>query len=200
MSKQYKSSEATRLAISSAMKELMAVKPLEKITITEIMNACGMRRQHFYYYFTSVYDLLRWMLEREALDILRQQENLLHWRDGLLFLFQYIDKNRSFCLCVLDSLGREYLKRLLETDINDLVRQAIHSIVVNNHFPHDDAYEAIIARFLTIALAGTAEGWLRGEFQYTPEELIDMLCVIFQDYANGVALRLNRPLTAGPQV
>ena len=40
-------------------KQLMAQKPLERITVAEIMESCGMRRQHFYYYFTDIYDLLR---------------------------------------------------------------------------------------------------------------------------------------------
>ena len=37
MGKRYKSSEVTRQTIRDALKELMAVKPLEKITVGEIM-------------------------------------------------------------------------------------------------------------------------------------------------------------------
>ena len=44
MGKEYKSSAATRRAISEALKALMLQKPLDKITIGEIMDACGMRR------------------------------------------------------------------------------------------------------------------------------------------------------------
>ena len=59
MSKRYRSSEVTRRAITDALKQLMTQKPLDKITISEIMELCGMRRQHFYYYFTDIYDLVR---------------------------------------------------------------------------------------------------------------------------------------------
>lgn len=52
----------------------MIQKPLERITVAEIMDTCGMRRQHFYYYFTDIYDLLRWTFEKEALELLQQQK------------------------------------------------------------------------------------------------------------------------------
>ena len=56
--RRYKASEVTWQAICSALKQLMAQKPLERITVAKIMESCGMRRQHFYYYFTDIYDLL----------------------------------------------------------------------------------------------------------------------------------------------
>lgn len=47
MSRHYRSSEITQRAICDALKGPMAQKPLSRITISEIMNICGMRRQHF---------------------------------------------------------------------------------------------------------------------------------------------------------
>ena len=105
MGKRYKTSETTCQAISGALKQLMIQKPLERITVAEIMDTCGMRRQHFYYYFTDIYDLLRWTFEKEALELLQQQKGVSLWQDGFLHLFQYINQNRAVCLCALDSLG-----------------------------------------------------------------------------------------------
>lgn len=44
MGRRYKASEVTRQAICGALKQLMAQKPLERITVAEIMESCGMRR------------------------------------------------------------------------------------------------------------------------------------------------------------
>ncbi|MFR7894413.1 MAG: hypothetical protein ACLU38_10465 [Dysosmobacter sp.] len=110
MGKRYKTSETTCQAISGALKQLMIQKPLERITVAEIMDTRGMRRQHFYYYFTDIYDLLRWTFEKEALELLQQQQGVSLWQDGFLHLFQYINQNRAVCLCALDSLGKESLK------------------------------------------------------------------------------------------
>ena len=107
MGRRYKAFEVTRQAICGALKQLMAQKPLERITVAEIMDSCGMRRQHFYYYFTDIYDLLRWAFENEALELARCQVDRQGWQEGFLRLFRYIAENRDICLCALDSLGRE---------------------------------------------------------------------------------------------
>lgn len=191
MGKQYKSSAVTRQAICSALKQLMAQKPLEKITISELMDTCGMRRQHFYYYFTDIYDLLRWMFEEEALQLHQNQNGYPTWQEGLLQLFRYLDGHRTICLCTLDSLGREYLKQLFEGDISGIVHRTIRRVIQENSFPGDADTEEATARFLTIALAGVVESWLRGELNQTPEELIRRIDTMFQDYIRGVTLRLN---------
>mgnify|MGYP002274871786 CR=1 FL=1 len=165
MGRRYKAFEVTRQAICGALKQLMAQKPLERITVAEIMDSCGMRRQHFYYYFTDIYDLLRWAFENEALELARCQVDRQGWQEGFLRLFRYIAENRDICLCALDSLGREYLKGIFGADIK------------------------------TIAAGGVLEGWLRGELTQTPEELTRQVDEIVQDYIRGVALRLKEPAT-----
>ena len=191
MEKRYKVSDITKQSICAALQHLMAQKPLEKITISEIMDTCGMRRQHFYYYFTDIYDLVCWMFEEEAISLLRRQDDVLLWQEGFLQLFQYLSENRAVCLCALESLGRESLKRFFETDINSIVRHAVRHVVELCDFPSHPEEEDMVARFLTIAMAGIVESWLRGELQQTPEELIRMFDVIFQDYVRGVSLRLK---------
>lgn len=191
MGKRYKTSETTCQAISGALKQLMTQKPLERITVAEIMDTCGMRRQHFYYYFTDIYDLLRWTFEKEALELLQQQQGVSPWQNGFLHLFQYINQNRAVCLCALDSLGKESLKRLLEADVSSIVDRAVRQAAVENGLPaHSPEVEVVIC-LVTIMMAGAVESWLRGELTQTPEELTRRIDMMFQDYIRGVALRLK---------
>lgn len=193
MGKRYKTSETTCQAISGALKQLMTQKPLERITVAEIMDTCGMRRQHFYYYFTDIYDLLRWTFEKEALELLQQQQGVSPWQNGFLHLFQYINQNRAVCLCALDSLGKESLKRLLEADVSSIVDRAVRQAAVENGLPaHSPEVEVVIC-LVTIMMAGAVESWLRGELTQTPEELTRRIDMMFQDYIRGVALRLKAP-------
>ena len=193
MGKRYKTSETTCQAISGALKQLMAQKPLERITVAEIMDTCGMRRQHFYYYFTDIYDLLRWTFDKEALELLQQQQGVSPWQNGFLHLFQYINQNRAVCLCALDSLGKESLKRLLEADVSSIVDRAVRQAAEENGLSaHSPEVEVVIC-LVTIMMAGAVESWLRGELTQTPEELTRRIDMMFQDYIRGVALRLKSP-------
>lgn len=191
MGKRYKTSETTCQAISGALKQLMTQKPLERITVAEIMDTCGMRRQHFYYYFTDIYDLLRWTFEKEALELLQQQQGVSPWQNGFLHLFQYINQNRAVCLCALDSLGKESLKQLLEADVSSIVDRAVRQAAEENGLSaHSPEVEVVIC-LVTIMMAGAVESWLRGELTQTPEELTRRIDMMFQDYIRGVALRLK---------
>lgn len=113
----YAASDQTKHALAQALKTLMTQKPFDRITIQDITELCGIRRQHFYYHFQDIYDLLRWMFQEEAVSLLHQHEGALLWQDGLLQLFHYIEANRAVCLCALNSVGRDCLKRFFEADI-----------------------------------------------------------------------------------
>lgn len=185
MGKRYKTSEITCQAISGVLKQLMIQKPLERITVAEIMDTCGMRRQHFYYL------LLHGYLRSAALELLQQQQGVFPWQNGFLHLFQYINQNRAVCLCALDSLGKESLKQLLEADVSSIVDRAVRQTAVENGLPaHSPEVEVVIC-LVTIMMAGAVESWLRGELTQTPEELTRRIDMMFQDYIRGVALRLK---------
>ena len=113
----YAASDQAKHALAQALKTLMTQKPFDRITIQDITELCGIRRQHFYYHFQDIYDLLRWMFQEEAVSLLHQHEGALLWQDGLLQLFHYIEANRAVCLCALNSVGRDCLKRFFEADI-----------------------------------------------------------------------------------
>ena len=57
----------TKLAIEQAAKEILSKKPISKIKISEITDACGVNRQTFYYHFDDIYDLLKYLFTTEAL-------------------------------------------------------------------------------------------------------------------------------------
>ena len=47
----YEASNAAKRQICTVLKELMTQKPLNRITVAEIMRGCGRRASNFYYHF-----------------------------------------------------------------------------------------------------------------------------------------------------
>lgn len=119
---------STLTALSGNAPPMLYALPFSRITIHDITELCGIRRQHFYYHFEDVYNLLRWMFQEEAVSLLHQHEGALLWQDGLLQLFHYIDANRAVCLCALNSVGRDCLKRFFEGDIHAVIYRAAEQI------------------------------------------------------------------------
>lgn len=192
----YTAGEAAKQAICAALKERMAQKPLNKITVTELMQACGMARQHFYYHFEDIYDAVRWMFEEEAVALLREHEGVMLWQDGLLQLFQYLQENRAVCLCALHSMGREHLKRFFQSDIHAIIQNTIQRIVTELQAPSTGRELELLTQFYVGALTSMMEDWLLGEIPETPEDLIRFVDQLLRDHVRGAALRLAD--TGGP--
>ena len=187
----YAASDQTKHALASALKELMAQKPIDKITIHDITERCGIRRQNFYYHFEDVYDLMRWMFQDEAVSLLRQHEGTLLWQEGLLQLFRYIEENRAVCLCALRSVGREHLKRFFETDIHAIIHRTVeqfgHEVGAISAGATESDIE-LTTHFYVVALTGMLESWLLGEIDRTPEELISFADRTLMDQVQGAKL------------
>ena len=186
----YEASEAAKREICAALKTLMAQKPLNKITIVEIMQSCGMARQHFYYHFEDLYDAVRWMFDQEAVALLREHEGVMLWQDGLLQLFQYLQENRAVCLCALHSISREHLKRFFQTDVHAIIQGTIQRVVAELNCRVSDTEVDLLTKFYVGALASMMEEWLLENIQETPEELIRFADQLLKDHVRGAALRM----------
>lgn len=184
----YAASDQTKHALAAALKELIAQKPIDKITIHDITERCGIRRQNFYYHFEDVYDLMRWMFQEEAMSLLRQHEGTLLWQEGLLQLFRYIEENKAVCLCALRSVGPEHLKRFFETDIHAIIHRTVeqfgHEVGAISAGVTESDVE-LVTHFYVVALTGMLESWLLGEIDRTPEELIRSADCILQDHCRA---------------
>ena len=60
------SGKTTKMAIAYALKELVEEKSLNKITIQDIADKCGINRQTFDYHFPNIIDLVEWILYTDA--------------------------------------------------------------------------------------------------------------------------------------
>ena len=57
---------STKLALEASLKNLLLKKPVDKITITDLTNDCGITRMAFYYHFKDIYDLVEWSCYDDA--------------------------------------------------------------------------------------------------------------------------------------
>ncbi len=187
-------SEQTERELASALKTLMAQKPIEKITIRELTEMSGIRRQNFYYHFDDIYDLMCRMFREEALSLIREREGEQLWQDGLLQLFRYIEDNRAVCLCARSSLGRDSLKDFFKMDIYAVIHDAVEKIGADIGVfktPGGTADVELMTQYYVVAAVGMVESWLIGELKQTPDEIVAFLDQTINDHIRGAFLRLH---------
>ena len=76
----------TKRALADALKTAMKTKKLSKITVSELICACNINRKTFYYHFQAIYDLLKWMLEQEAIAAVNNFDLVVHTEAAIRFV------------------------------------------------------------------------------------------------------------------
>lgn len=164
---------STKKLLADSLKKLMTTKPLNKISVYEIAEDCGVNRQTFYYHFHDIIDLLEWMLKEEALALFKDSGDSLSLSEGLLRLLKYIQKNEALCLCTLQSLGHKHLRNFFYEGINSVIRSIVDEFSADLNV--SEKHKAFIAHFYTVSFAGFLENWLQEGLKDDPEEII-LLC------------------------
>ena len=56
--------EKTKYKLANSIKECMKTAPVDKITVKNIVEGCGVTRQTFYRNFLDKYDLINWYFDK----------------------------------------------------------------------------------------------------------------------------------------
>ena len=107
----------TKQALAAALKTALERKKLSKITVSELAEACQVNRKTFYYHFQDVYALFRWMLEQEAIDVVKNFDLVVDTEEALRFVMEYVDENKHLINGAFDSMGYEEIKRFFYNDL-----------------------------------------------------------------------------------
>jgi AcrR family transcriptional regulator len=109
----------TRMALRSSLVDLMAQKPITRITITELCEKADINRTTFYAHYKDQYDLLRQMEEETIADfeaMLTKYENKYSKKETLQMLeemLRYIANNSNSIQVLLSENGDVYFQKRL---------------------------------------------------------------------------------------
>lgn len=168
----------TKQALAQALKYAMGKKPLSKVTISELIQTCNINRNTFYYHFADIYDLLKWMLEQEAIEVVRKRDLLINTEEAMRFVMDYVDENQHIISCAYDSMGHEEMKRFLFTDLIGVMRSAIDAGEREMGISVDIEFKDFLASFFTEAMVGMMITWIKSNPKQDREEILQNLLMV----------------------
>lgn len=170
----------TKKMLSSSLKKLIGEKPLSKITISDIATDCHINRKTFYYHFNSIQDLLKWTLELETTEVVKNFVELTRYEDAIVFVIDYVKKNHHLLNCIYDAMGREELKRFFYNDFKDIFSEIIEHIEEETNQMVSDSYKDFIIGFYSEAIAGSIIDLFKAEQHYDSDKLIQYVSQILR--------------------
>lgn len=182
-------SQMTKRALVASLKELMAEKPLDKITVTDLTEHCGVNRMTFYYHFKDIYDLVEWACVEEATRALAGKKTYDTWQQGFLQIFEAVQENKPFIINVYRSVSREQVELYLYKLTYDLLIGVVNECSKDLNVREDD--KEFIANFYKYAFVGVMLDWVKNDMKEDPKQIIDRLSTLMHGNVSAALERFS---------
>lgn len=150
----------TQKALAESLKKLLNRKTLNKITVSDITNDCGVNRQTFYYHFHDVYELVDWIFAEEMKRYAQEGFTPDNWRDVMTQLMDNFLEERHFIINVYNSLNRKELEKYMGVFVKPAVTDIVNEIARNYDVSAEDI--DFLTSTLTASLTGIVAEWIGG--------------------------------------
>ena len=176
----------TKKALAEALKKAMRKKPFHKITVSELIQDCKINRKTFYYHFEDIYALLKWMLEKESIEVVKHFNLLVDYEEAITFVMDYVEENDHILNCAFDSIGRDELDRFFYADFLDISRAIIEQVEQRSGKTLDEGYKEFLSRFYASAVASVLTEWVKNREKRDRTAVINYLSATIRDSLTGI--------------
>ena len=192
-------SNFTKRAMEDSLKRLLLQKPLNKITVSDIAEECGINRMTFYYHFKDIYDLVEWVCVEDASKALDGKKTYKTWQEGLLNIFHEVLKNKPFIMNVYRCVSREQVELYLYKLTYDLIYGVVKEKAVGMTVREDD--KKFIVDFYKYSFVGIMLEWIRNDMKEDPKRIVERLELVIHGSISRAlnAVRIDRPLSEPPK-
>ena len=168
--------ERTEKAIVEAFLLLLNQNPLDKITVKDIVSACGISRNTFYYHYQDIYDLLRATFASVVDRVL--QEDVTTWQESLRSCTSFALENRRAVYHVYRSAYREELERSLYRVSEERMERLIRHLTAGMAVSEEDIH--YLTLFYKCAVTGILLEWLNADMRGDVERMISRMGVLLE--------------------
>ena len=165
---------------------MLSKKPLDKITISDIADDCGINRMTFYYHFKDIYDLIEWSCIEDAARALDGKKTYDTWQQGFIQIFNAVLENKPFIINVYHSVSREQVETYLYKITYDLLISVVNEMATGMVIQESD--KKFIADFYKFGFVGLMLDWIKNGMKEDPQQITDRLSTLIQ---GDVAKALN---------
>ena len=111
----------TKWAIIQAYVELIRKKSIDKVTVKDVVEICGITRQTFYYHFQDLLDVLEWGLRMTADTAVQRGLEAENVEAALYVFLSEADRNRQ--------LGRKMFTSQKKPQLCDMIFHTVENLL-----------------------------------------------------------------------
>lgn len=163
-------SKLTKKAIFNAFLELLRQKPLDKITVKEIIEEADVNRNTFYYHFEDIYALVDAIFWDEAEKFQQETPEESNFCEEYTRAAGFLLRNRQAVIHIYQSKRREVLIRYLDTAAKHFVSGFVEKAAQGTGLSASGTH--FITAFYSHAIVGGTLHWIEEGMSEYSDELI----------------------------
>ena len=148
----------TRRAIKESFLKLLNQRPLNQITVKDIVEDCGINRNSFYYHFADLPTLLEGIMAEQVSMLVESHPTIDSVQEGSDAIVEFVMRNKRAIYHIYNSLSRDVFERHLMEVCRYIVSTYLSTMLENT----DEADRATILRFHKCVCFGSIIDWLNG--------------------------------------
>ncbi len=164
----------TEKSLIESFKKLLSKKPISKITIKELTDDCKMSRMTFYYHFTDIYDLARYVSGQDALKI--EQLSGGNDKSHLISILNSFYDNKEITYNIYNGLksgeALEYLIKMFE----GVVSKLLYNNTIDKKFTVVNL--EFLKNYILNAVVGCVKKWFDNNMDVNPNDVAEKLYLL----------------------
>ena len=181
---------STKEALGNALKKMLNIKPIDKITVKDLVEECGVNRQTFYYHFDSIPDLVEDIVSDITKEIIENNASVRSLEECIEIGAKVAIENKKVLMNIYNSANRNVYEIYLMKACQSVVEQYIETV-----FGEDDVNSfdrGILVRFYKCECFGQIIDWMNNSMSYDLSKELCRLCHLREGFAEEVARRCRK--------
>lgn len=170
---EYKSAIRSKKLINNALADLLQEKPLDKITVTDVVRRAEINRGTFYAHYTDIADVMNHLIEQTFIRI----------RDAISVAPKALTEVPKVLLLQIQQIleeDMEFYQKVLNSNVSAVMQDRLIDFVLEYLFEHEEEFSfgnheqyVLTVRFCAGGLSNLYREWFAGKLPLTLDELTE---------------------------
>lgn len=159
-----------------SLNNVLEYKPIDKITVKDIVSECNLTRQTFYNHFSDIYELVEYSARQNAEGVLNSASDYENWQQGFYQIMMILTEHKTIVQNVYQSIYRDLMEKYIYQVLYNYIiavveKQALGMNVAQKH-------KDFIAHFYALAFIAVILEWIGEGMKDDPKEIVDQIGVL----------------------
>lgn len=177
--------------LAESFKELVAVEPIEKITIKEITDKAGVIRPTFYNHFQDKYDLQEWIIRTEILEPILPLFQGGFIKEGFTLAFQNAEKDKEFYKKASKLEGQNSFQMITQHCIKEILCGFMKEQVGENAKLHNWLTTDYLAEYYAQSMSYVVLRWLESDLILPASEVANLYYYILNNSMDEILQKMK---------